>query len=207
LLPARTGAAADGADCATLSTVAATSIVSRNELMKHYSTRSFDPSRSIDFLVKRCASLLAIIGETALGSQPVTPAGFMALMSLRERSPLSPSELSTRTGYDMGGLTRVVDALEQGALVKRERSRTDRRAVRIAITASGLRQAERSLTAMVGVLNQILEPFSRRDVEALASLLKHLSERLQACAEAQSSAPPARVPRKARGIPGGARPR
>ncbi len=128
-------------------------------------------------------------------------------MSLRERSPLSPSELSTRTGYDMGRLTRVVDALEQGALVRRDRSRTDRRAVRIAITTSGLRQAERSLTAIVGVLNQILEPFSKRDVEALASLLKRLSERLQACAEAQPSAPPARSPGKAHGIPGRARSR
>ncbi len=186
--------------------VVVTSIVVTNELMKHYSPRSFDPSRSIGFLVKRCASLLALIGEHALGSGPVTPAGFMALMSLRESSPLSPSELSTRTGYDMGGLTRVVDALERVALVKRDRSRTDRRAVRIAITASGLRQAERSLTASVGVLNQILEPFSKREVESLASLLERLAERLQACAEVQPSARPARSLSKPRSIPGRPRP-
>lgn len=167
--------------------------------MKHYSTRSFDPSRSIGFLVKRCASLLATIGETALDSQPVTPAGFMALMSLRERSPLSPSELSTRTGYDMGGLTRVVDALERAAFVKRDRSRTDRRAVQIAITASGIRQAERSLTAVVGLLNEILEPFSKRDVESLASLLKRLADRLQEYAEVQPLPRPTRSPTQARG--------
>lgn len=168
--------------------------------MKHYSTHSFDPSRSVGFLVKRCASLLAMIGETALDSQPVTPAGFMALMSLRERSPLSPSELSTRTGYDMGGLTRVVDALEREAFVRRGRSRTDRRAVQIAITASGIRQAERSLTAVVGLLNEILEPFSKREVEALESLLKRLAERLQTVAGAQPLAQPRRSPTKARGL-------
>ncbi len=175
--------------------------------MKHYSTRSFDPSRSIGFLVKRCASLLAVVRETALESEPVTPAGFVALMSLRERSPLSPSELSARTGYDMGGLTRVVDALERGAFVKRERSRADRRSVQIAITASGLRQAERSLTAIVDLLNHVLEPFSKREVDSLTSLLQRLADRLQESAGAQSLPQPARSPRGARSLSVGARSR
>ena len=148
-----------------------------------------------------------MIGETALESEPLTPAGFMALMSLRESSPLSPSELSTRTGYDMGGLTRVVDALERGALVKRDRSRTDRRAVQIAITASGVRQTERSLTIIVGVLNDILEPFSKREVDSLTSLLKRLADRLQQSAGAQASPRPTRPPTKARGVPVAARSR
>ena len=176
--------------------------------MQHYSTRLFDPSRSIAFLVKRCASLLATIGETALRSEPVTPAGFMALMSLRQHSPLSPSELRARTGYDMGGLTPVVEAaMERDALARRDRSRTDRRAVQIAITAPGMRQAERSLTAMVDVLNEILEPFSKREIESLASLLERLAERLQACAEAQPRTPRARPSARARSVPGDARSR
>jgi DNA-binding MarR family transcriptional regulator len=175
--------------------------------MKHYSTRSFDPARSIGFLVKRCASLLAVIRETALDSEPVTPAGFVALMSLRERSPLSPSELSTRTGYDMGGLTRVVDALERGGFVKRDRSRTDRRAVQIAITASGLAQAERSLTLIVGLLNHVLEPFSKREVESLTSLLQRLAARLQQSAGVQPPAHSARAPTRARSVSAVARSR
>jgi len=106
--------------------------------MKHYSTRAFDPSRGVGFLVKRCASLLAIVGDTAFETQSVTPAGSMVLIALRQSSPMSPSELSTMTGHDMGGLTRVVDALEQAGLVKRGRSGFDRRTVQIAITARGI---------------------------------------------------------------------
>jgi DNA-binding MarR family transcriptional regulator len=146
--------------------------------MKHYSARTFIPSRSVGFLIKSCASLMAMVGEIVFESQSVTPPGFMVLMSLRERSPMSPSELSTETGHDMGGLTRVVDALEQARLVKRERSQADRRVVRIAITASGIRQVERSLAAAVVVFNQILEPFSNRDFEALVALLQRLRGRL-----------------------------
>jgi DNA-binding MarR family transcriptional regulator len=172
--------------------------------VKHYSTRSFDPSRSVGFLVKRCASLFAVIAETALDTQLVTPAGFVALMSLREKSPMSPSELSTRTGYDMGGLTRVVDALERAALVKRERSETDRRAVQIAITISGLRQTERSLTSIVTLLNQIFEPYSRREFETLVSVLQRLTTRLQEYVEMQARQPLAQLTpklRNARNLP------
>jgi len=145
-----------------------------------------------------------MIAETALDTQPLTPAGFVALMSLRESSPMSPSELSTQTGYDMGGLTRVVDALERAALVKRERSETDRRAVQIAITVSGLRQTERSLTSIVALLNQIFEPYSRREFETLVSLLQRLTNRLQEYMEVQARQPPAHLTpklRSARNLP------
>lgn len=169
--------------------------------MKHYSTRTFVPSRSVGFLVKRCASLTAMVVETAFESQSVTPAEFMVLVRLRERSPMSPSELRIETGHDMGGLTRVVDTLEQARLVKRERSQADRRAVRIAITASGIRQADRSLAATVGVFNQILEPFSNRDFETLVSLLQRLGDQLHQYVKTQPRAARRRSPAEPRSTP------
>jgi DNA-binding MarR family transcriptional regulator len=164
--------------------------------MQHYSTRDFEPSLSVGFLVKRCASLLSTVGEAAFESQPLSVAGFMVLMRLRKKSAMSPSELSTKTGYDMGGLTRVVDALEQAGLVKRERRLDDRRSVRIAITSPGIRQAEKSLATIVDLLNQILEPFSKREVEALVSSLQHLGERLKEFVETQPRAQPRLTPSK-----------
>ena len=156
-------------------------------------------------MIKSCASLMAMIGETVFESQSVTPPGFMVLISLRERSPMSPSELSIETGHDMGGLTRVVDALEQARLVKRERSQADRRVVRIAITASGTRQVERLLAAAVVVFNQILEPFSKRDFEALVSLLQRLRGQLHQYVKTLPRAAPRRSPTKPRSRPGAGR--
>ena len=114
---------------------------------------------------------------------------------------MSPSELRIETGHDMGGLTRVVDALERARLVKRERSQIDRRAVRIAITASGIRQAERTLAATVGVFNQILEPFSNRDFEALVSLLQRLGGQLHQYVKTQPCAAARRSRAEARSTP------
>jgi DNA-binding MarR family transcriptional regulator len=101
----------------------------------------------------------------------------------------------------MGGLTRVVDALARARLVKRERSQADRRVVRIAITVSGIRQLERSLAATVGVFNQILEPFSNRDFEALVSLLQRLHGQLHQYVKTQRCAAPERSSAKPRNGP------
>lgn len=158
--------------------------------MKHYSSRGFKPSRNIGFLIRRCATQLSLLSEAAYPSQPLAPARFMALLSLREKSPLSPSELSTRTGYDMGGLTRAVDGLEHAGLVKRERRRADRRAVQIAITARGTRQVERSVAVTVRSLNALLEPFSRREFETLLALLQRLMLRLQGFVETPAPSQP-----------------
>lgn len=179
-----------------LSSIGETNVEMENTFMNHYSIRDFDPSLSVGFLVKRCASLLSTVGEAAFESQPLSVAGFMVLMSLRKESPMSPSELSTKTGYDMGGLTRVVDALEQAGLVKRERRLDDRRSVQIAITSPGIRQAEQSLATIVDQLNQILEPFSKREVGALVSSLQRLVERLQEFVETRPRAQPRLTPSK-----------
>lgn len=165
--------------------------------MSHYSTRKFDPSQRVGFLIKRGASLLSMVGETVFESQPISPAGFMALMSLREKSRMSPSELSTKTGYDMGRLTWVVDALEQAGLVKRDRGRADRRAVQITINTLGIRQARRSLATIVRLLNPLLEPFSQREFDTMVSLLRPLIQRLQGFVETRVHAQPGFSPSEA----------
>jgi len=96
----------------------------------------------------------------------------------------------------MGGLTRIVDALEQAGFVKRERPLDDRRSVQIAITSPGIRQAEQSLAIVVDQLNQILEPFSKREVKVLVSSVQRLVERLQEFVEALPRAEPKLSPSK-----------
>ena len=156
--------------------------------MTHDSIRNFGPSLNVGFLLKRCASLLAIVGETPFESHQLTTAGFTVLMHLQIKSPLTPSELSTLIGHDLGGLTRIVDALEQASLVNRERMLNNRRSIQITITSQGIKKAEQSLKEIVSLLNQVLEPFSKPEVEALVSSLQRLFERLQEYREMQPRA-------------------
>ena len=88
-------------------------------------------------------------------------------------------ELSAHLGHSMGALTRVVDDLEREGMVRRDRSKHDRRAVGIAITPEGRRVALAGKRLMVGLLNELVEPDSKLEIDTLISLLGRLLLRLQ----------------------------
>jgi hypothetical protein len=63
--------------------------------------------------------------------------------------------------------------------VRRERSRRDRRAVEIAVTAAGRRQAQSAKRVIVELLNQLVEPFTAAEIDTLVGLLHRLLATLQ----------------------------
>ncbi|MBL6752044.1 MAG: MarR family transcriptional regulator [Nevskia sp.] len=145
----------------------------------YYTARDFQAFDSIGYLIKRCGTLMTAFAEAAFAAQPVSFTQWIALMQLCRSSPMSATELSDCMGHDMGALTRVIDALEHGGLVRRERSRSDRRSVEIALTDAGRLQVEKSTELVVAMLNRLLEPFSRQEFEAMRTLLQRLLLRLQ----------------------------
>jgi DNA-binding MarR family transcriptional regulator len=162
----------------------------------YYTVENLEPGKSIGFLVKRCGVLMTQIAERHFESLPVSFIQWSALMRLHTQAGhMSATQLSRELGYDMGALTRVVDELERRALVRRERSRRDRRAVEIAITAAGRRQAESAKHVVVGLLNELVEPYSDAEVATLIELMQRMQVRLQefAAAGAAEPAPASRI--------------
>jgi hypothetical protein len=84
--------------------------------------------------------------------------------------------------------------LERNGLVRRERSERDRRAVELAITADGRRQAQAGKRLLLDLLNDLVAPYSKAEVDMMISLLQRLLLSLQDTAQltppsdAQSSA-------------------
>lgn len=145
----------------------------------YYTLESFKPETSVGFLIKRCGALMSQIAERQFRSLPISFTQWTILIRLAQLPHASPTELSAYTGHDMGALTRVVDELERNALVHRERGQQDRRAVQIAITPEGRRLAQAGKRAIVGLLNNILEPYSKADIDALISLLQRFLAQMQ----------------------------
>ncbi len=164
----------------------------------YYSLASLEPNTSIGFLIKRCGVLLGQVAERRFESQAVTLIQWVTLMTLTQGAHMSPTQLSAEVGHDMGALTRVVDDLERRGLVRRERSRRDRRAVEIAITPAGRRVAQSTKPVIVELLNELVEPFSGREVDTLIALLQRVMAHLQRAADANSGVPatPPRARRK-----------
>lgn len=155
-----------------------------------YTPESLEANNSVGFLIKRCGIVMTQIAERRFESQAISFTQWMALMWLTQRPHASPTELSTHLGHDMGALTRVVDELEREGMVRRDRSETDRRAVQIAITPQGRRVAHAGKMLLVDLLNELLVPYSKAEVDTLISLLQRLLLRMQDAAQLSTPSDP-----------------
>ena len=158
----------------------------------YYTVETFKPGTSIGFLMKRCGVLMTQIAEPHFESTSVSFIQWATLMRLCAcAGHMSATQLSKELGYDMGALTRVVDELERRGLVRRERSRRDRRAVEIAVTSAGRRQADSAKPMVVKLLNELLEPYSEAEIATLIDLMQRMLVRLQDFAAASAAEPAA----------------
>ena len=155
-----------------------------------YTVANLEAANSIGFLVKRCGALMTQIAERRFESTAVSFTQWMTLMRLSAfPEPISATQLSKEVCHDMGALTRVVDDLERRGLVRRERSRRDRRAVELAITPAGRREAENAKRVVVDLLNELVDPYSDGEFTTLLGLLQRMHVHLQDAAAASPAVP------------------
>ncbi|HMD58619.1 MAG TPA: MarR family transcriptional regulator [Steroidobacteraceae bacterium] len=158
----------------------------------YYTLDTLQASNSVGFLMKRCGVLMSQLAEQRFAALSISFTQWLALHWLAtQQRRVSATRLSEELGHDMGALTRVVDQLERLGFVRRERSRRDRRAVEIAITPAGRRQARSAKRVLLELLNQLVAPFSEREIDTLIVLLQRLMQHLQAAAGVEAAVPPA----------------
>lgn len=168
-----------------------------------YTVDSLEPGKSIGFLIKRCGGLMSQIAERRFTGGEVSFTQWIVLANLARFEHLTATALSAETCHDMGALTRIVDDLEAAGLVRRERSERDRRVVEIALTPDGRRHLQAGKRLVVEMLNSLLGPFSRQEIETLIELLQRMMARLQEAQEAEetsSTLGPQEAPRSRRGV-------
>src|ERR1700741_3980267 len=145
----------------------------------YYSPESLKADDSVGYLLKRCGVLMNQLAERRFQRLPISFSQWVVLVNLAQQEHLSATQLSAHLGHDMGALTRVVDELERLGFARRARSRRDRRAVEIAITPAGRREAQSAKRVVVELLNRLVEPFTDREIGTLLALLQRLLAHLQ----------------------------
>ena len=158
-----------------------------------YTVDSLEAPKSIGFLLKRCGGLMSQLAERHFATEQVSFTQWMVIAILGRYERLTATALSEETCHDMGAMTRIVDDLEEEGLVRRERTERDRRVVEIALTPQGRRYLQTGKRLVVELLNSLVEPFSRQELETLIVLLQRLMTRLQ---EAQVTTPPTQPQQK-----------
>jgi DNA-binding MarR family transcriptional regulator len=86
------------------------------------------------------------------------------------------TELAERILYSKSGFTRVVDRMEAAGLVRRVRPETDRRSIRVVLTAAGRNTLERARQHhRHGIEQHFARHLDDDDVRALARALEKVS--------------------------------
>ncbi len=87
---------------------------------------------------------------------------------------LSPGVLVTQTMVTSGTMTNRIDRLEERGLVTREPDLTDRRGVRVRLTARGKERVDAALADLLEREQELLVTLSGRQQEQLSTLLRSL---------------------------------
>lgn len=153
---------------------------------QHYRADTYGARRSVGWLLKRAHALLIEQLEPVLEASGFTVTQWVVLMHLRDGLAINAAVLCEQLRHDSGALTRVLDQLEARGLLRRERSREDRRSVQLRLTDPGYATIEALMPAVVDKLNCALGAFSRAELSELTRLLKKLIGDLEA-ATAQGS--------------------
>ena len=94
---------------------------------------------------------------------------------LRESAPSSQPKVNLGPAI----IISCRETLESGGLARRERSKRDRRAVEIALSAEGRRRLQGGKRVLVDLLNELVAPYTHRELETLIGLIQRMLLRLQ----------------------------
>jgi len=131
--------------------------------------------RTADMLFERIGRLLRPLNVSA--------AGGLALGILRDRGPMSPSELSERLIVTRATVTGVLDSLERRGFVRRAANPADRRSLLVAITPAGLDVLQELRMIVHRNEKAWLSGLSDRELRGYIALLHRIQEGLASVSE------------------------
>ena len=91
---------------------------------------------------------------------------------LNRHGPLSPSALARRAGLHPATMTGILDRLERGGWVARERDPSDRRAVLVRALRDRNAEVFRLFAGMNGAMDRLCAGYSEEQLELVADFLR-----------------------------------
>ena len=121
--------------------------------------------------------------KETLAPAGLAPWEFDVLSALRRTGGtegLSPTELCEAAQLTSGAMTHRIDRLEERRLVRRRAETSDRRSVRVTLTAQGRKQIDRVIGARMVDAADFVAGLNRSEQRQLASLLRRVTKGLEA---------------------------
>jgi DNA-binding MarR family transcriptional regulator len=135
----------------------------------------YEMGENVGYLVARVTSALTnLITQGTLAELDITGTQARTLYVVANGRCVLAAELAREFGIDASVATRLIDRLGQRKLLTRERSTTDRRVVRLAVTPEGQAIAAKMPAIFNEVLDRLLSGFTPEEVGFLKNMLRRL---------------------------------
>jgi DNA-binding MarR family transcriptional regulator len=146
----------------------------------YFRADNFSCHKSLGYLTRRVQNLTNPHAEAIFADQDLTFTQWISLMGLREGVAETSADLARHLNHDAGAVTRVVDELEKRGLLRRERSKSDRRVVKLILTPQGKAVARMHVPPIVDFWNRVTGGFTHQEIKQLIDLMARLIARLEA---------------------------
>lgn len=134
-----------------------------------------DSNMRIAYLLTAVRTQLMQNLDGELSEFSMTAAQFVILRRIADGSARTAAELCRALSYDTGSMTRMLDRLEEKALIARERSPDDRRIVHIQLTPMGAELFPKLRERASQAFQKKLAVFEPAELEQFAAYLKRLA--------------------------------
>jgi DNA-binding MarR family transcriptional regulator len=126
---------------------------------------------------------LSLLNHQVRGQLELKGTDLECLDLISRDGPLSPSALARRAGLHPATLTGILDRLERGGWIVRERDPADRRAVLIRAERARGADVLRLYSGMNSSMDQIIGGYDEAELELLAGFLRRTAEAGRAAAQ------------------------
>jgi MarR family 2-MHQ and catechol resistance regulon transcriptional repressor len=130
--------------------------------------------RALDLFIKfmRAHDALAAHLRRLIAGFALQPSQFGILETLYHLGPMQQHELAAKLLQTPGNITRILDKLEQEALVERRSEPGDRRCHRIALTKQGEKRIAAIFPQFAAAMQDIFKGLTADEQKQLADLLR-----------------------------------
>jgi DNA-binding MarR family transcriptional regulator len=132
-------------------------------------------ARLIEVLPHLFRRLVVSMPNEVEGLAKVTTEQYGVLNQVLERGSLSMSELAVARNVALNTATSLVDRLVAAGLVERRGDPSDRRVVRVAITAKGRRLVERLRSIRGTAMRRLLDELSDEEIDQVLTVMPALA--------------------------------
>ena len=136
-----------------------------------------DPITLMGLLVEVNAKLARILGAELEAVSGISLSWYDVLIRLgrSEEGRLTMTQLASEVLLTSGGVTRLVDRIEEAGYVARQNCPNDRRSVHVVLTPAGRdKLAAATLVHLAGLERHLIEPLDEPDRLSLARALRKL---------------------------------